>query len=116
MVFAREHLPQLWATTQDNLGAAYQDRIRGDRADNLEKAIAYLEASLTVRTREALPRDHLVTAQLLGLALMEKRDWHKARAALAGARAAFLVLFGQGLDDVVNPASLCLSSPSHKAG
>ena len=31
-------------------------RVRGDRADNLEKAIAAYEAALTVRTREALPR------------------------------------------------------------
>ncbi len=36
---------------------AYRDRIRGDRADNLEKAIAAYEAALTVRTREALPRE-----------------------------------------------------------
>ena len=44
-------------TTQNNLAIAYRDRIRGDRADNLEKAIAAYEAALTVSTREALPPD-----------------------------------------------------------
>ena len=53
----REALPREWAETQNNLGIAYANRIRGDRADNLEKAIAAYEAALTVRTREALPRE-----------------------------------------------------------
>ena len=98
-VRTREALPREWALTQDNLANAYQTRIRGDRADNLEKAIAAYEAALTVRTREALPRDHLRTARLLGAALIEARQWAKAGSAYASARDAFLLLFGQGLNE-----------------
>src|SRR5262249_38686463 len=42
---------------------------------------------------------HLQTGQLLGWALIKAKNWQRARAVLAGARAAFLVLFGQGLDE-----------------
>ena len=41
---------------------------RGDRADNLEKAIAAFEAALTVRTREALPREWATTQNNLAIA------------------------------------------------
>jgi CHAT domain-containing protein len=98
-VRTREALPYDWAVTQHNLAQAYRNRIRGDRADNLEKAIAAYEAALTVFTREAVPPHHLQTGQLLGSLLIDKRDWHKARVVLTSARAAFLVLFGQGLDE-----------------
>ena len=38
-----------------NRAIAYAERIRGDRADNLETAIAGYDAALKVRTREAMP-------------------------------------------------------------
>ncbi|MEO0538199.1 MAG: hypothetical protein AAF215_30605, partial [Cyanobacteria bacterium P01_A01_bin.123] len=41
--------------------SAYSDRIRGDRAENLEKAIATYELALQVRTREAFPADWAAT-------------------------------------------------------
>jgi hypothetical protein len=44
-VTTRAQLPDEWALTQNNLGRAYLNRIRGDRADNLEKSIAAYEAS-----------------------------------------------------------------------
>jgi CHAT domain-containing protein len=96
----REALPHQWADTQHNLGIAYKDRIHGDRSANLEKAIAAARAALTVRTREARPRDHLLTARLLGQNLLEAREWHKAGLAYASARDTFLLLFGQGINDV----------------
>ncbi|MCZ0902574.1 tetratricopeptide repeat protein, partial [Microcoleus sp. HI-ES] len=34
---------------------AYNYRIKGDRGDNLEKAIAFYEAALQVYTRQAFP-------------------------------------------------------------
>ena len=38
-------MPVEWATTMKNLANAYTDRIRGDRAENLERAIdAYQQA------------------------------------------------------------------------
>jgi tetratricopeptide (TPR) repeat protein len=98
-VRTREALPIYWAYTQTNLGVAYSERILGDRAGNLEKAIAAYEAALTVRTREALPRDHLFTGRLLGGARGEARAWRRADLAYASARDAFLLLFGQGLNE-----------------
>ncbi len=63
-------VPTLWmvvmATTQNNLGTAYSDRIRGERADNLEMAIAAYNLSLEVRTPTAFPIDCLQTGRNLG--------------------------------------------------
>ena len=47
--------------TQMNRAAAYRTRIRGDRADNLETAIAGFDAALEVRTRTANPVDWAMT-------------------------------------------------------
>jgi hypothetical protein len=63
-----EAFPTDWASTQNNLANAYTDRIRGERADNLERAIALYEAALTVRTREAFPTDWATTEYNLALA------------------------------------------------
>ena len=38
-----------------NLATAYQNRIRGDRAENLEQAIAAYRQALEVMTRQAMP-------------------------------------------------------------
>lgn len=54
------------------LGIAYQDRIRGSRADNIEAAIKALEAALTIRTRDALPQDWAATQNNLGTAYWER--------------------------------------------
>lgn len=91
--------PQDWATTQGNLGLAYASRIRGSRPENLEQAIKAYEAALTVHTAAAFPRDHLRTGHSLGQALSEKREWHAAGEAYATAREAFLILFGQGIEE-----------------
>jgi tetratricopeptide (TPR) repeat protein len=99
-VLTHEAQPWDWARTQNNLGNAYGTRIRGDRANNLEKAIVAYKAALTVRMRDTQPRDHLQTGPLLGRALLAKRDWNGALTGFLSARDAFLVLFGQGLDDV----------------
>jgi CHAT domain-containing protein/tetratricopeptide (TPR) repeat protein len=98
-VLTREAEPRDWAETQTNLGVAYRDRIRGDRADNMEKALAAFQAALSVRTRQALPSEHLGTGGLLGAVLMETRRWREAGAAYASVRDAFLLLFGQGLNE-----------------
>lgn len=38
-VLTRTTLPQAWAMTQDNLASAYKERIKGNRAQNIEQAI-----------------------------------------------------------------------------
>ena len=47
----RKALQRCWAQIQHRLGGVYLSRLRGDRAENLERAIAAYEAALTVRTR-----------------------------------------------------------------
>lgn len=47
-VFTRDTSPEVWATTQNNLGVAYMNRMGGNRADNRERAIAAYSAALQV--------------------------------------------------------------------
>jgi hypothetical protein len=42
--------------TQNNLAIAYSDRIRGEKAENIELAIASYTAALSVYTRDAFPK------------------------------------------------------------
>jgi CHAT domain-containing protein/tetratricopeptide (TPR) repeat protein len=58
--------------TQDNLGTAFSERVRGDRADNLEQAIACHRAALEVYTRQAHPLDWATTQDNLGTAFSER--------------------------------------------
>jgi tetratricopeptide (TPR) repeat protein len=71
-VRTREAFPENWAGTQNNLGAAYRNRIRGERAENLEKAIAAYELALQVRTREAFPHDWAMAQNNLGTAYSDR--------------------------------------------
>ena len=71
-VFTYQEYTEDWATTQNNLGAAYSNRIRGEKADNLEKAIAAYKASLSVYTREAFPQYWAMTQNNLGTAYGER--------------------------------------------
>jgi CHAT domain-containing protein/DNA-binding transcriptional regulator YbjK len=111
IVRTREDLPQEWAHTQYNLANAYRDRIKGSKADNLEAAIKSYKAALTVLTRDALPRDNLRTGALLGQALLDKHDWRAAPAVYAGARDAFLLLFGQGLEEAEAQSLIAEAGP-----
>jgi CHAT domain-containing protein/tetratricopeptide (TPR) repeat protein len=66
-IFSSESSPSDWATALDRLGDVYADRVRGDRAANLRRAISYYEEALTVRTGEAFPVDHAATLHNLGV-------------------------------------------------
>ena len=50
-----------WATTQNNLAIAYTYRIRGEKSENIESAIASFTAALTIRTPDAFPEDLAAT-------------------------------------------------------
>ncbi|MEL7226083.1 MAG: CHAT domain-containing protein, partial [Cyanobacteria bacterium J06576_12] len=50
------HLPDC-SSLEPNLASAYKNRIRGDRAENIELAIAAYGQSLDVMTRSAMPID-----------------------------------------------------------
>ncbi|HVR56266.1 MAG TPA: CHAT domain-containing protein [Pseudolabrys sp.] len=98
-VRTRDAFPQDWAASQHNLGNAYLSRIKGQRANNLERATKAYETALSVFTLEASPRDHMRTACKCGRAFLFKREWALASAMYASASEAFLLLFGQGLDE-----------------
>ncbi len=55
-VHTYEQFPQQWAMTQNNLGAAYRDRIQGEKAQNIEDAIACHQSALKVYTPEQFPQ------------------------------------------------------------
>jgi len=57
---------QEWASLQVRLGNAYQGRIRGNRAENLARAIRCYEEALRFRTPETAPLDYATTQNNLG--------------------------------------------------
>jgi CHAT domain-containing protein len=61
-----------WAMTQNNLAAAYTYRIRGEKAENIELAIASCTAALTVYTRDAFPEDWAMTQNNLAAAYTKR--------------------------------------------
>jgi hypothetical protein len=71
-VRTREAFPQDWASTQNNLAAAYTEKIRGEKAENIELAIASYTAALTVYTREAFPEQWAQTQNNLATAYSDK--------------------------------------------
>ena len=70
--------PQDWAMTQNNLAAAYSERIRGDKAENLEKAIAGYTEALKVYTYDAFPQDWAATQNNLAIAYSNRIRGEKA--------------------------------------
>src|SRR6476661_1911260 len=68
-----------WATTQNNLAIAYSDRIRGEKAENIELALASCTAALTVRTRDAFPENWATTQNNLGEAYRNRIRGEKAQ-------------------------------------
>ncbi len=77
-IFTRADFPQDWATTQNNLGNAYLERIRGDQAENLEQAIAAYSAALQIYTRADFPQAWATTQNNLGNAYSNRIRGDKA--------------------------------------
>jgi len=71
-VRTRDAFPYEWASVQNNLGNAYNKRIRGERADNLELAIVAYNQSLEVYTRDAFPYEWARSQNNLGNAYSER--------------------------------------------
>jgi CHAT domain-containing protein len=65
-------MPVEWATTMNNLATAYSERIRGTRANNLEKAIEGYKAALKVRTRKDMPVEWAETMNNLANAYLNR--------------------------------------------
>jgi tetratricopeptide (TPR) repeat protein len=71
-VYARSAFPQEWAKAQNNLAAAYNNRILGERGENIEKAIAAYFAALEVYNSSDFPQDWAITQNNLGNTYAER--------------------------------------------
>jgi CHAT domain-containing protein len=69
---------EMFAQTQNNLANAYSDRINGSRAENLERAIEFYEAALTVYTLEDFPEDWAMTQNNLANAYRNRINGSRA--------------------------------------
>jgi CHAT domain-containing protein len=67
-----------WAGTQNNLAAAYSDKITGNRAENIDTAIACYQQALEVITREDFPEKWATTQNNLGSAYSDKITGNRA--------------------------------------
>jgi CHAT domain-containing protein/DUF2075 family protein len=70
--------PEEWALTQHNLAIAYSNRIRGEKADNIERAIRYDKNALEVYRRETFPQYWAMTQNNLGEAYRKRIRGEKA--------------------------------------
>ena len=77
--FTRKKFPHNWAATQVGLGNAYLNRIKGDRARNIEKAIAAYSAALSVYTYNAFPKNWAATQVGLGNAYRNRIEEDRAK-------------------------------------
>ena len=73
-----DEAPPFWASVQNKLGIAYAARKRGNRAENLEKAIAAYEAALTVTEESGLLVDRAMAQNNLGAAYRQRMRGDKA--------------------------------------
>jgi CHAT domain-containing protein/predicted LPLAT superfamily acyltransferase len=64
----RAQRPELWAALQNEFGNSLSQNPRGERADNLEAAIAHCQLALEVYTRQAFPEQWAATQHGLALA------------------------------------------------
>ncbi|TAF91046.1 MAG: CHAT domain-containing protein [Oscillatoriales cyanobacterium] len=77
-IYTRDAFPEDWARSQNNLANAYLYRIRGEKAENLEAAIAAFEASLEIWTRDAFPEDWARSQNNLATAYLYRIRGEKA--------------------------------------
>ena len=79
-VFRQEQFPEQWGIIQNYLGVAYIHRIQGDRAENLESAIHYLQAALEFYSHSifAFPEQLALTQNNLGVAYAQRIRGEKA--------------------------------------
>ncbi|MFM2304551.1 MAG: hypothetical protein RLZZ135_1963, partial [Cyanobacteriota bacterium] len=77
-IFTETDFPTGWATTQSNLANAYTVRIKGNKAENLERAIECFENALCIYTQTDFPIDCLRTATNLGNLHFIQGNWELA--------------------------------------
>jgi CHAT domain-containing protein len=93
-IFTHQEYAEDWAKAQNNLGAAYRNRIRGEKADNLEMAISAYQASLEVYNCEAFRFEWATVQNNLGIAYFDRitgEKSHNLEMAIAAYREALKV-------------------------
>src|SRR4028118_261642 len=69
---------EMFAQTQNILAAAFRNKINGSRAQNLERAIEFYQAALTVYTLEDFPEDWAMTQNNLAVAYSHRINGSRA--------------------------------------
>ncbi|MEP0914022.1 CHAT domain-containing protein, partial [Leptolyngbya sp. GB1-A1] len=77
-VTTQQDMPVDWAQTMNNLASAYFNRIRGNRADNLEQAIDACQQALTVMTQQDMPVDWAQTMNNLANTYLDRIRGNRA--------------------------------------
>jgi CHAT domain-containing protein/tetratricopeptide (TPR) repeat protein len=65
-------MPMEWAMTMNNLGTAYDDRIRGDCAENQDEALRCYRAALAIGSNLASPRQWAIRRNNLGSVFLHR--------------------------------------------
>ena len=92
--------------TQNNLGIAYAELPAGDRAANLQRAIACFTEALRFYTAEAAPADHRQTALNLASIHFSESRWEQAHDSYASAIAAGDLLYQASATEAGRQAEL----------
>jgi len=74
----RDNSPLEWAQIMQNLGIAYANRIRGDRAENLEKGIESYQQALEIQSPKSSPLDWATTIMYFAEAYSERIRGNRA--------------------------------------
>ena len=77
-VYTLKAFPQQWATTRNNLAIAYRNRIKGDKAKNLEEAISCCVQALKIHNFNNFPLDWATLQNNLGNIYFDKIEGNKA--------------------------------------
>ena len=89
-------MPKSGQKPQDIIGNTYRDRIKGDKAENIELAIASYQSALKVFNQIDFPKDWAGVQNNLGLAYLERIRGNRAEnieLAIAAFQAALQVLY-----------------------
>jgi tetratricopeptide (TPR) repeat protein len=71
-LYTREEFPEEWGRVQNNLAAAFSQRIAGDKAENIERAIEAYYKSLELYTREEFPEQYAEIQNNLAIAYRQR--------------------------------------------
>lgn len=99
-IYTRVDVPLRWAMIQHNLGLAYSKKTTEQEKGNVQKAIDYYFAALTVYSPQNNPLDCLITARNLGQLGFDKKDWQLAIQAYSSAIEAIETSRSWSTDDV----------------